>query len=158
MEKEYGLHQFSVPRGYHDFQERYFCKYGCGCWIGGLGHGGPPGLDPNGACPNNPKDGHCERGNFDYANVVEQRIQQLKTRAEEAERKLRRYTSEQQVPSSHSVEATLVGPVHNESLSIRLFLKSDHPSYPEIVEAFKKRNRAVLRIQADVLDKKANNS
>jgi len=30
------------------------CAYGCGCWAGGWQSGGPPGIDPLGACPKNP--------------------------------------------------------------------------------------------------------
>jgi len=61
------------------------------------------------------------------------------------------------VPASQAVEVTLVKPVAGENLSIREFLTSDRPSFSEIVNAFKQRNRAVLRIQADVLDKKVSN-
>ena len=63
----------------------------------------------------------------------------------------------QPVPASQAVEVTLVKPVAGENLSIREFLTSDRPSFSEIVNAFKQRNRAVLRIQADVLDKKVSN-
>jgi hypothetical protein len=61
------------------------------------------------------------------------------------------------VPASQAVEVTLEKPVSGESLSIRSFLTSDHPSLSEVVEAFRERNQVVLGIQADVLDKKVGN-
>jgi len=30
------------------------CSYGCGCWMGKSMSGGPPGIDPFGACPKAP--------------------------------------------------------------------------------------------------------
>ena len=40
------------------------CKYGCGCSMGPWKSSGPPGVDPWGPCPNNPKMDdtiHCPR-------------------------------------------------------------------------------------------------
>ena len=30
------------------------CEHGCGCWMGNSRSGGPDGVSPFGACPNNP--------------------------------------------------------------------------------------------------------
>lgn len=81
--KEYGEHSYpAAPHGTSD------CEHGCNCWTGPAGSGGPLGLDPFGACPNNPKDGERREGNTDYVDVVEQRIRNLESRAYNAERKL----------------------------------------------------------------------
>jgi hypothetical protein len=42
-----GGHKYQ-PEGTSD------CEYGCGCWMGGFGSGGPDGIDPFGKCPKNP--------------------------------------------------------------------------------------------------------
>lgn len=50
--------------------------------------GGPPGLDPSGACPQNPKDGKLLGGSADYEHVVNERIRKLERRAYDAEKRL----------------------------------------------------------------------
>jgi len=47
--------------------------------------GGPIGLDPFGECPNNPEDEKRLGGDRDYRIIVERRIDDLTTRASEAE-------------------------------------------------------------------------
>ena len=45
--KKFGPHQYADHDGTSD------CKYGCGCWMGPFRSGGK--VNPDGACPNNPK-------------------------------------------------------------------------------------------------------
>ena len=41
--------------GGHNYRESIDCRFHCRCWMGKYRFGGPPGLDPYGKCPNNPK-------------------------------------------------------------------------------------------------------
>ena len=77
--KEYGGHKYADHDGTSD------CKYGCGCSMGPSMSHGPTGLDPDGECPNNPKDGKRLPGNADYEIVVERRIRGQESRAFSAE-------------------------------------------------------------------------
>ncbi len=72
---EYGPHNYSKDNELDRQYKR--CIFGCGCWIGPSRSGGPPGLDPFGACPNNPKDGKRQPGNNDYEDVVNGRVAKL---------------------------------------------------------------------------------
>lgn len=81
--KEYGAHNYG-PTGMDQ------CRHGCGCWMGDCSSGGPLGLDPFGACPGNPTDGKKLGGEADYHQVVEQRINDLQSRATRAEDLLKR--------------------------------------------------------------------
>ena len=81
--KKYGSHKYADHGGTSD------CEYGCGCSMGNYSSDGPPGLDPGGTCPKNPIDGHLLGGNEDYRYVVQQRIEQLSSRAYQAETELK---------------------------------------------------------------------
>ncbi|OGZ62686.1 MAG: hypothetical protein A2998_00500 [Candidatus Staskawiczbacteria bacterium RIFCSPLOWO2_01_FULL_37_25b] len=82
--KEYGPHEYAGHEGTSD------CKHGCGCWMGPSRSGGPVGLDPFGKCPKNPEDGNLLGGNEDYNGVVNQRIEELTSRMQRAEERLKR--------------------------------------------------------------------
>lgn len=80
--KEYGPHQYpETLRGTPD------CGHKCGCCVGPTMSDGPVGLDPlpGGICPRNPIDGQLLGGQRDYANVVRARIDDLNSRAYNAE-------------------------------------------------------------------------
>jgi len=80
-EREYGGHQFN---------ESGVCD--CNCWLNKHGSGGPPGLDPKGECPKNPKNGKIISFRVDLENVARRRIEKLNSQIhnlEEANRKLR---------------------------------------------------------------------
>ena len=74
---DYGPHEYE-GHGTSD------CKHGCGCWIGPARSGGPLGIDPFGACPDNPIDGKKQPGNDDYEDLVNGRIASLKSGLTEA--------------------------------------------------------------------------
>jgi len=97
--KEYGKHKYANHGGTSN------CEYGCGCWMGPARSGGPVGLDPFGACPNNPEDGKLLGGNADYDYVVTERIRDLTTRLYLAEDRLKRMNPSK-VRLSEELEAT----------------------------------------------------
>jgi hypothetical protein len=77
--KEYGKHKYPEPQGWGR------CEYGCGCEMYHSSSHGRAGIDPFGTCPGNPVDGNllgCER---DRDLVITQRIEELESRAKEAE-------------------------------------------------------------------------
>lgn len=71
--KDYGSHSYDV-HGTSD------CKNGCGCWCGPARSEGPPGIDPMGRCPNNPKDGKPQEGKDDYIDLVNGRLAYLESK------------------------------------------------------------------------------
>ena len=81
-DKEYGGHAYADHNGTSD------CQRGCGCWMGPARSGGPTGLDPFGACPQNPADGKLLGGKADYDHVVTERIRNLESRLYAAETQL----------------------------------------------------------------------
>lgn len=81
--KKYGPHQYA-EHGTSD------CAFGCGCWAGDTRSGGPPGMDPLGACPKNPEDGKLLGGQQDIALVINQRIADLSSHLYQAQEKLKR--------------------------------------------------------------------
>lgn len=81
--KKYNGHKYPNDDGTSD------CENGCGCWMGPTRSGGPVGLDPGGACPNNPEDGEMVGHGIDHEIVVTQRIRKLESRAYAAEASLR---------------------------------------------------------------------
>lgn len=82
--RKYGQHSYPDRMTTND------CANGCGCWAGPSRSGGPLGLDPlHGLCPKNPLDGKPFRGNDDYEDVVNQRIEALELRAVRAEEALK---------------------------------------------------------------------